>query len=252
MALVCSVVCSSRGGVPWCPLVAGGQAFGDSGPVIGRLWSSGGVFPPFCPLCCFVCGVLPANMALFRVLRAFLARFYGVCVGLCCLGALRGLCGFCARVELGGLEARSVFASILSVFLLLCLSFVLLSLCLLSFLCSLPIFCGFTFVVLCWSSCMPCLFLCACGFCVFLFPFGLYAKRKGAKVCPLRPRLSYCVCSDSCTVIEKLPRCVFGFFQFVRLIMPTNTTGVGRFTRFYFDFLRHYIDITYNPPAFLK
>lgn len=31
--------------------------------------------------------------------------FYGVCVGLCCLGALRGLCGFCARVELGGLEA---------------------------------------------------------------------------------------------------------------------------------------------------
>lgn len=28
MALVCSVVCSSRGGVPWCPLVAGGQAFG--------------------------------------------------------------------------------------------------------------------------------------------------------------------------------------------------------------------------------
>ena len=28
--------------------------------------------------------------------------FYGVRVGLCCLGALRGLCGFCARVELGG------------------------------------------------------------------------------------------------------------------------------------------------------
>ena len=28
--------------------------------------------------------------------------FYGACVGLCCLGALRGLCGFCARVELGG------------------------------------------------------------------------------------------------------------------------------------------------------
>ena len=30
---------------------------------------------------------------------------YGFGVGLCCLGALRGLCGFCARVELGGLEA---------------------------------------------------------------------------------------------------------------------------------------------------
>ena len=32
-------------------------------------------------------------------------EFYGVCVGLCCLGALRGLGGFCARVELGGLKA---------------------------------------------------------------------------------------------------------------------------------------------------
>ena len=27
---------------------------------------------------------------------------WGVCVGLCYLRALRGLCGFCARVELGG------------------------------------------------------------------------------------------------------------------------------------------------------
>ena len=38
-----------------------------------------------CPLCCFVCGALLANMPLFRVLRAFLAGFVGfvwVCVGL--------------------------------------------------------------------------------------------------------------------------------------------------------------------------
>ena len=35
-------------------------------------------------------------------------------------GALRGLCGFCARVELGGLEACGVFASILSYFVLFC------------------------------------------------------------------------------------------------------------------------------------
>ena len=41
-----------------------------------------------------------------------ISRFKGVFsafllfrVGLCCLGALRGLWGFCARVELGGLEA---------------------------------------------------------------------------------------------------------------------------------------------------
>ena len=34
--------------------------------------------------------------------KAFLARFYGVRVGLCCLGASRGLCGFCTRESLGG------------------------------------------------------------------------------------------------------------------------------------------------------
>ena len=135
-----------------------------------------------------------------------------------------------------------MFASILSVFHLLRLCFSSSS----------PIFWGFVFVVLGLSSCLPCLFLCACGLCCFLFPYGLYAKRKGAKVCPLRPRLSCCVCSDSCTVIEKLPRCVFGFFQFVRLIMPTNTGSVRRLARFHFDFLRHYIDITYNSSAFLK
>ena len=39
----------------------------------------------FCPLCCFVFGALLANMASFRVLRAFLGGFVGfvwVCVGL--------------------------------------------------------------------------------------------------------------------------------------------------------------------------
>ena len=46
-------------------------------------------------------------------------------MGLCCLGALRGLCGFCAREMFGGLEACGVFASILSFFAML---FVLLSL----------------------------------------------------------------------------------------------------------------------------
>ena len=76
--------------------------FGASGPA-GRLalvlwWR----VPPFSPLSRFACGTLRLNMALFRVLGAFLARFVGFGVGLCCLGALRGLCGFCARVELGG------------------------------------------------------------------------------------------------------------------------------------------------------
>ena len=34
--------------------------------------------------------------------------------------------------------------------------------------------------------CLPCLFLCPCGFCrCFLFPCGIYAKRKGAIPCVL-------------------------------------------------------------------
>ena len=41
---------------------------------------------------------------------------YSVCVGLCCLGALRGLWGFCTRVELGGLKACGVFASVFPIF----------------------------------------------------------------------------------------------------------------------------------------
>ena len=46
------------------------------------LWSC---VPSFCPLSRFVLGVLLANMALFRVFRAFLARFGAfvwVCVAL--------------------------------------------------------------------------------------------------------------------------------------------------------------------------
>ena len=99
--------------------------------------------------------------------------------------------------------------------------------------------------------CLFCLFLCLCGSLCFLFPFRTTRKKKGRTVL-VRPLLPYCVCSDSCTVIEKLFRCVFGFFQFVRLVMPTNTGSIRRFARFHFDFVRHYIDITYNSSAFLK
>ena len=62
-----------------CPLGAGGQG-------AGLVLSSCGVFrpflPAFCPLCCFACGGLLANMPLFRNLRAFLARF-GVRMYIC-------------------------------------------------------------------------------------------------------------------------------------------------------------------------
>ena len=58
---------------------------GPAGPVIGWLWSSGGALPAFCPLYCIVLVVSLANMALFRVLKAFLAGFgvrMYVCMGL--------------------------------------------------------------------------------------------------------------------------------------------------------------------------
>ena len=93
-------------------------------------------------------------------------------MGLCCLGALRGLRGFCTRVELGGLKACCVFAFLLSFclspfafrFISLRLLFVLLSFfALVVFLCPLALS----------------LWLFGCG-CCFLFPFGIYAKRKGA------------------------------------------------------------------------
>ena len=58
---------------------------GPAGPVIGWLWSYSGALHAFCPLVCFVLVVSLANMALFRVLEAFLAGFgvlVWVCVGL--------------------------------------------------------------------------------------------------------------------------------------------------------------------------
>ena len=72
MVLVWGVVCSFGGGVHWS---RGVQAFEDSGPVIGWLWSYSGALPAFCPLCCCACGALHLNMALFRVLRGFLEGF---------------------------------------------------------------------------------------------------------------------------------------------------------------------------------
>ena len=63
----------------------GRQAFEDSGPAGGWLWSYSGALPAFCPLVCFVLVVSLANMALFRVLRGFLEGFgvlVWVCVGL--------------------------------------------------------------------------------------------------------------------------------------------------------------------------
>ena len=123
--------------------------------------------------------------------------FYGVCVGLCCLGALRGLCGFCARVELGGLKACGVFAS---VFLLLSSAFLVFAL----FLCSSPIFRGFVFVVLCLSSCIVFVGLWVC--CCSLFPFGLYAQKERAQSVSLASSL-HVLCVPAMCCMYYLFRC---------------------------------------------
>ena len=102
--------------------------------------------------------------------KGVFSAFCGVCVGLLGLGALRGLCGFCARVELGGLKACGVFASV----------FLLLSLCLLSFYALLFFFALVVFI---------------CPFALsLLFPFPLRTihKKKGRAVL-VRPLLSCCV-----------------------------------------------------------
>ena len=44
--------------------------------------------------------------------KGVFSAVWGCCVGLCGLGVLRGLWGFCARVELGGLKTCGVFAPI--------------------------------------------------------------------------------------------------------------------------------------------
>ena len=136
-----------------------------------------GVFPPF-----------PALRLVHRLQTCLIWRFKGVfsavwgcCVGLFVLRALRGLWGLCVRERLGGLETCSVFASI---FPLLCLYFI-------HFSSSSPIFWGFAFVVLFLSSCLPCLFLCPCGFLLFLFPLRTTRKKKGRAVL-VRPLLSCC------------------------------------------------------------
>ena len=75
MVLVCRVVCAFGGGV-------------HRVQVVRSCSLSLGVFRPFAlplSLSCFACGALHLNMALFRVLRAFLAGFMvrmNICMGL--------------------------------------------------------------------------------------------------------------------------------------------------------------------------
>ena len=193
------VVCSFGGGVSSCPLVqrsAGFRCFRTCRTchrsALVLWWCVPCLLPAF--LLCLWCIALEyGSISRFKgVFRGF----YGADVYLYGFGALLGLCGFCARVELGGLEACGVFASILSLLPLFCplscpFAFVFAFL----FILFAPAFISFPaflacHLVLCLSSCLHCLFLCHCGVCVFFFPFGLYAKKKGRN--SLRPLLSCC------------------------------------------------------------
>ena len=82
----------------WCPLVAGDQALWGFRTCQRLRWSSGRVFRCFCPLSRFALGALPTNMALFRVLRAFL----GGCpcwMWVCIASMLCVACGAFVRVN---------------------------------------------------------------------------------------------------------------------------------------------------------
>ena len=83
-------------GVPTCAEVGRASRLQDL-PECRRL-SSGGVFPAFCPLVCFTPEVLGLNMALFGILRAFLAWF-GVFVWVCIAWVLCAACVAFVRVN---------------------------------------------------------------------------------------------------------------------------------------------------------
>ena len=95
-------------------------------------------------------------------------------MGLCCLGALRGLCGFCVREWLGGLKDCGVFAF---VFLLLCLSFSLFVLAC----------CPLFFFALVVFACPLALSFLSCFGFVFSFSLSDYTQegRKGFAPCVL-------------------------------------------------------------------
>ena len=80
--------CGGGGGVHWCRWC---RAQGFRCPAV--------CVPSLFLLCSWCIACKYASISRFKgVFRGF----WGFRVGLCCLGGLLGLCGFCARVELGG------------------------------------------------------------------------------------------------------------------------------------------------------
>lgn len=175
--------------VCWCGSASSLCYFADVSKIVLMLLLFGAL-PAFCPLCCFACGVLHLNMALFRVFRAFLEGFLGF-VWVCVIWALCVACvGFCAREVFGGLEAYCVFASILSL--------------------SHPFFIFFAYLLGLCLCCprlvlLPALFVLV-SLWVFVFFFSLsdYTQKERAR------RFIPCVLSS----------CVVGCFIWLRLYIP--------------------------------
>ena len=167
--------------VCWCECASSLRYFADVSN-IGQDTARCSAFLPALPLCLWSVTLEYGSVSRFKgVFRGF----YMFGVGLCCLGALRGLCGFCARVELGGLKACGVFAS----------AFYLLYLYFIRFSSSLSLSCPFTPVFasfyarcpfLLWLS----LFVLLRCLCCFFFPFGCTDKKKGRN--SLRPLFVGC------------------------------------------------------------
>lgn len=144
------------------------------------LWSC---VPSFCALSCIALCRVACRYGPISRFKGVFSGFWGFRVGLCRLGALRGLWGFCARVGLGGLKACGVFASV----------FLLLSLCLPLFypfssffglLC--PFACPFLSSLLLSSGCPLSLPFLSLGVVVVSFSLtDVQTKRKGAISCVL-------------------------------------------------------------------
>ena len=169
------------------------------------LWSC---VPSFCPLCCSSLGALSTNMALFRILRAFLAWFMGfawVCVVLV-------LCVACGALYACGVRRiRGLLRVCLSFcpFAYLLLPFVL-SLCscflsCLSSLCSALLWLFFVVVFL---------DLCLC----FLFPLRTIRKERAQRFCPCV--LSLCVVGCSCFLSP------FGYYPSTTILPPSTLYSI--------------------------
>lgn len=147
---------------------------------------------------CLWCAVLEYGS--ISHFKGVFSAVWGFGVGLCCLGALRGLWGFCARVELGGLKACGVFA----------FRFVLLSLCLLSF------------YTLCLSSgALPLLFS-ACPLALSLWVFGCVVVSFSLSVYTQKERARRVGASSLVLlwVVSLVPCALLRVSGYFRLCMP--------------------------------